>query len=90
MRRFLLTALTLVTLLSQWGWLEHAYHEHDAGGFCGFCLSSASQHNHAITASSATQLPVIVNNFVATPLILSQPVLTNASFQIRAPPRFLL
>lgn len=90
MRRFLLTALTLVTLLSQWGWLEHAYHDHDAGERCEFCLSSASQHDHAITASSASQLPVIVHNFIAPPLILSQPVLTNGSIRIRAPPRFLL
>lgn len=50
MRNYLLTLLAVITLLSQWGVVEHAYHDHDSGEVCVVCLT-ASNHDHAITPS---------------------------------------
>ena len=48
MRHYLFILLAVITLLSQWVLVEHAYHEHDSGEVCAVCLV-ASTHDHAIT-----------------------------------------
>ncbi len=89
MRRLLITLLAVVTLLSQWGWLEHGYHEHDPGEVCEVCLS-ANGHGQAITPSLPA-LPAITAITLHNEPLPTQP-LTRGAFRLyasRAPPRLL-
>lgn len=88
MNRLHLTIFALLLLLGQWGSFDHAYHEHDSGEACDYCLS-AQALDHAIT-------PAI--QFVFTPSFEEfQPHLTKQNlssntvryYAARAPPRFL-
>ena len=88
MRQLLLTLLAVITLLSQWGWVEHAYHNHDPGKICEVCLS-ANAHGHALTPS-LPQLPT-VSGFIISQQPLQQALVQRSVryYPTRAPPRFL-
>lgn len=51
MRKPLIILLTLLSLLSQWAWVEHAYHEHDAGEICEICLLGHAQAHAAVPST---------------------------------------
>lgn len=51
MNRQLIIVLTLFLVLTQWGSLEHAYHDHSAGEACDYCSTSKSL-DHIVLASS--------------------------------------
>jgi hypothetical protein len=88
MRQLLLTLLAVITLLSQWGWVEHAYHEHDPGEICAVCLTG-NAHDHALTPS-LPQLPV-VSGYIISAQTSHQMLVQRAAryYPTRAPPRFL-
>lgn len=88
MNRLYLTIFAFILLLGQWGSFDHAYHQHDTGEVCDYCLS-AQALDHAI-------VPAI--QFVFTPSFEEfQPDLTKQHtsssrvryYAARAPPRFL-
>jgi len=88
MNRLHLTIFALILLLGQWGNIDHAYHEHDSGEVCDFCLS-AQALDHAITPAIQC---VFAPSFHQT---LSQQVQGYVSangaryYAARAPPRFI-
>ena len=55
MKRLHLIILTFTLLLSQWGTIDHVYHEHVAGDVCDYCVSAKS-FAHAVTSSSLSTL----------------------------------
>ena len=88
MHRYLITILAVVTLLSQWGWVEHAYYDHEHDESCVVYLT-ANANGHAITPS----LPVLpiaatfdIDEQLPQQLQSRQIVRYYAS---RAPPHFL-
>lgn len=85
MRTPLLILLTLFSLLSQWAWIEHAYHGHDSGEICEICLIGQAQTHGAMPA--ALQLPSALPERFEQPL-LTQQILEQPSKRqnIRAPP----
>lgn len=88
MRHYLLTLLAVITLLSQWGWVEHAYHDHDHNEVCEVCLN-ASTHDHALTTSLPSphaEASFAISEQLSTQLLAQRPVRYYAS---RAPPYFL-
>lgn len=87
MRRTLITLLAVVTLLSQWGWVEHGYHDHDANEVCAACVSAAG---HVAVPSSTLQLPVTYGcSFDAPPVSASFSSVAARYYHTRAPPSFL-
>ncbi|MCW8829158.1 MAG: hypothetical protein OQK94_08890 [Gammaproteobacteria bacterium] len=87
MRQHLITLLAVITLLSQWGWLEHDYHEHDAGQVCEVCVSAAG---HVAVIPDTPQLPPLHGS--ETPFTPSSTSFSAAAprfYTARAPPRFL-
>lgn len=88
MKRLHIIALTITLLLSQWGTIDHVYHEHTAGEVCDFCISAKS-FDHAVTSSSQ-DLALIKQ--VQSPEILAQASTSKTvirHYAVRAPPRFI-
>ena len=86
MKRLHLIILTITLLLSQWGTIDHVYHEHTAGDVCDYCVSAKS-FDHAATSSFQTT-PVIKQTQQAETLAqasTSQSV--TRYYNVRAPPR---
>lgn len=88
MNRLTPTIFAFILLLGQWGSFDHAYHQHDTGEVCDFCLS-AQVLDHAIA-------PAI--HFVFTPSFevfqanLTKQLSANSTaryYAARAPPRFI-
>jgi hypothetical protein len=87
MRKPLIILLTLLSLLSQWAWVEHAYHEHDAGEVCKICLLGHAQ-SHAVLPTTLT-LPTPYPEHFDQPRSTPQAVTRTFTRQnIRAPPVF--
>lgn len=88
MRQLLFSLLAVIILLSQWGWVVHAYHDHDAGEACEVCLTINAQ-NHAIAPSLL--LLLVVFGFIlnaSTPRLNMVPR-AACYYSARAPPSFL-
>ena len=87
MRQTLITLLLLVTLLSQWGLIEHGYHSHDPGEVCEVCVSASG---HVAITASAAQLPESQGvEFIAPALSSPLTAATPRYYATRAPPLFL-
>lgn len=87
MRRILITLLAVITLLSQWGLLEHGYHEHEPDEVCEICVAAAG---HVAVTPSAPQLPTFEGgDFLAPAVIVSLATAAPRFYPTRAPPRFL-
>ena len=87
MRQTLITLLAVITLLSQWGWLEHDYQAHDPGEVCEVCVSAAG---HVAITPSAPQLPALQADFIVAHTLHSSFIAVTPRFYVtRAPPRFL-
>jgi hypothetical protein len=54
MRQTLITLLAIITLLSQWGWVEHDYHHHTSDDVCEVCISASG---HVAVLPSTPSLP---------------------------------
>jgi len=87
MKQLYIITLALVILLSQLGSIEHAYHEHDSGEACEYCLSAHSFDAAILTAEFTT--PVYPLSFHINQPTLS--LFTESRFNhysARAPPSF--
>jgi hypothetical protein len=87
MHRTLITLLAVITLLSQWGWVEHAYHEHHANEVCEVCVSASG---HVAVMPTIVQAAVCHHSDFAVPAITATLISeTPRYYATRAPPRFL-
>lgn len=87
MRRALITLLVVITLLAQWGWLEHDYHEHLSDEVCEVCVSTAG---HVAIPPSAPRPPILAeSDFIAPAINASLAVTAPRFYSTRAPPLFL-
>lgn len=87
MRQTLITLLVVITLLSQWGWIEHGYHKHDNNEVCEVCVSASG---HVAVSPTAPQLPNFYGtDFIPPAITASQVTTTPRFYPTRAPPRFL-
>jgi len=86
MKRSLLIILAVFVLLGQTGSLEHAYHDHETGESCDYCVHSKSL-DHTVTASIlSTVQPSALHWHAELPLPISHKTQV-ASYAVRAPPR---
>ena len=88
MKSLHIIVLAFTLLLSQWGTIDHVYHEHTAGEVCDFCISAKS-FDHAVTSSS--QYLALIKQ-VRSPEILAQASTSKTvihHYSVRAPPRFI-
>ena len=88
MKRLHLIILSITLLLSQWGTIDHVYHEHTAGEVCDFCISAKS-FDHAVTSSSQTTALI---KQIQSPDILAQASNSKSvarHYAVRAPPRLI-
>lgn len=88
MKHLHLIILTVTLLLSQWGAIDHFYHEHTAGEVCNYCISAESL-DHAATSSFQT---TIVVKQTQPAKILAQASTSKSVtryYNVRAPPRFI-
>ena len=88
MKSLHIIVLAFTLLLSQWGTIDHVYHEHTAGEVCDFCISAKS-FDHAVTSSS--QYLALIKQ-VQSPEILAQASTSKTvirHYSVRAPPRFI-
>lgn len=87
MRRSLITLLIAITLLSQWGWVEHGYHSHDSGDVCEVCVNASG---HVAVMPTAPPLPPgHESELPVAALYASFTPSTLRYYTSRAPPRFL-
>jgi hypothetical protein len=87
MRQTLITLLAVVTLLSQWGWVEHGYHHHDEDEVCEICVSASG---HTAVLPAIAQLPAFQGHddpVAAGSRVLYRPAVRF--YPARAPPRSL-
>jgi len=87
MKSLYIITLTLAILLSQLGSLEHAYHEHDSGEACEYCLSAHPFDTAILSAEFIT--PAYPLSFHLNQAKLS--LFTESRFNhysARAPPSF--
>ena len=88
MKRLYIITLAITLLLSQWGSIDHVYHEHTASEACDYCLSAKSFED-AVEGSS---LNIALIKQVQRPEILAQASIsrsTNRYYAARAPPRLI-
>ena len=88
MKRLHLIILTVTLLLSQWGMIDHVYHEHVAGEVCDFCISAKS-FDHVVTSSFQA---TTITQQTQEPEVLVQEATSNSSnryYATRAPPRLI-
>ena len=87
MRHILITLLLVLTLLSQWSWVEHGYHEHEEGEICELCINASGNAALTSTKIELSNNPNIHVRFVGE---LDISVLNHPRFYAsRAPPLFL-
>ena len=85
MRRYILILLTVLTLFTQWGWLEHAYHDHDVDDSCEFCLFGHA-YDQSITPNSLSLPTEPFRYGIAADRQEELPAQTTNHYTIRAPP----
>lgn len=88
MKRLYIITLAITLLLSQWGSIDHVYHEHTAGEVCDFCLTAKSFED-AVEGSS---LNIALIKQVQRAEILVQASVSKSTtryYAVRAPPRLI-
>ena len=88
MKRLHLIILTLTLLLSQWGAIDHVYHEHVAGDVCDYCVSGKS-FDHAVISSSLS--PLVTKQTQQAEILAQASIAKSVSrnYRVRAPPRLI-
>jgi len=77
--------MTFVFLISQWGSIDHAHHQHDSGEVCDYCIGSKNLE-HMTGDSHTRNLPVILYSHLDSfPADNYQPAFI-ANYNGRAPP----
>lgn len=83
---FIILATTL--LLSQWGSIDHAFHAHQVGEVCDYCIS-AKALDHTVS-SEIKDAVVVKQTFIQAEL--AQTSISKSftpHYAARAPPRFI-
>ena len=83
-----LIILTVTLLLSQWGTIDHVYHEHTAGEVCDYCVSAKS-FDHAVTSSVQTTTVFKQTQQANMLAQASTSQSVTRYYSARAPPRFI-
>lgn len=88
MNRLYMPIFVLFLLLAQWGSFDHAYHMHDSGDVCDYCLT-AQALDHAATPT--IQLVFVPSYHLTRAEQAWGYVSINRAryFEARAPPRFI-
>lgn len=88
MKRLHFIILTAILLLSQWGSIDHVYHEHIAGEVCDFCISAQPLDNAVSSSFQSTPLAKQTQK----PVVLAQELTSKSIaryYAARAPPRLI-
>ena len=88
MKRLHFAIIMITLLLSQWGVIDHAFHEHEAGEVCDYCIS-AKPFDDAVTSSDVIVVP---NKQTQTPAVLLKTAHSktrNHFYSVRAPPHLI-
>ena len=88
MKHLHLIVLTVTLLLSQWGTIDHVYHEHIAGDVCDYCVSAKS-FDHAATSSFQTTR--VIKQTQRAEVLVQASIAKSVSryYSVRAPPRLI-
>lgn len=88
MKNLHLIIFTITLLLSQWGAIDHVYHEHTAGEVCDYCVTAKS-FDHA--ASNSGQTLSLTSQAQQSEMLLQAPTLKSVTryYAVRAPPRLI-
>lgn len=88
MKRLHLIIFTITLLLSQWGSIDHVYHDHIAGEVCDFCITAKSFDNAVTSSFQATTLTKQTQQVdILLQASISQSV--TRYYSVRAPPRLI-
>ena len=88
MKRLHFIILTAILLLSQWGSIDHVYHEHIAGEVCDYCI--AAQPTDNAVSNSFQTIPLVKQ--IQKTVVLVQELSTKSVtryYAVRAPPRLI-
>jgi len=88
MKRLPLIVFTLILLLGQWGSLDHAYHEHNSGENCDYCISAKSLDN-AINTSLNIVFSQSCHQCFSEPNHKSITLIDLRYYAVRAPPHII-
>lgn len=88
MKRLHLIILTATLLLSQWGTIDHVYHEHTAGEVCDYCVSAKS-FDHASLSSSLSTIVIKQTQQAEIQAQASIAKTVSRHYASRAPPRLI-
>jgi len=88
MKRLHLIILTVTLLLSQWGTIDHVYHDHTVGEVCDYCVS-AKLFDHAAPSSFQTTRVIIQTQQAETLAQASTSQSITHYYNVRAPPRLI-
>ena len=86
MKRLHLFILAITLLLSQWGTIDHVYHDHIAGEACDYCVSAKS-FDHAVTSSFQTTALIQQTQRAEVLVQASTSKSVSRYYAVRAPPR---
>lgn len=88
MKRLHLIIIMVTLLLSQWGMIDHAFHEHNAGEVCDYCIT-AKAVDDAVTSSEKIVVSDKQNQNPDVLLQASNFKTTRHFYSVRAPPQFI-
>ena len=88
MKRLHFTIITITLLLSQWGVIEHAFHEHVAGEVCEYCLTAKSFDDIVLSSDQAV-VPAIQSQISEVLFQAAKSETFSHYYSIRAPPQFI-
>lgn len=88
MYRFQLTVFTIILLLAQWGSFEHAYHEHDSGEVCDYCLTSQAL-DHVVTPAIQFVFTSSFHQILPRQVLGYFSISAVRYYATRAPPRYI-
>jgi len=89
MKRLLFTVLFVITLVTQWGLISHAYEEHDDEAVCEICVI-ANQHEDDHLLVSSVNYELLSSSHRPQSLSSEKSLLQQQSlyYSVRAPPAF--
>ena len=88
MNRLYMPVFVLLILLAQWGSLNHAYHVHESGDVCDYCLS-AQALDHVITSTIQFVFASSFQQFQSEQMREDASIQSVRYYAVRAPPRFI-
>ena len=88
MKRLHLTIVMVTLLLSQWGIIDHAFHEHVESEVCDYCIT-AKPFDDAVTSSDEIVVSNRQNQTPAVLLATANSKTRNHFYSVRAPPHLI-